>query len=82
MRKRILLQVLLVVASAAPTTAQPYYFGNWVMNSSGNWPTGPGMTYSGGDETFGIGSTGGQISFQVDGGFRQPETGKINYFMD
>jgi hypothetical protein len=57
-------------------------FGNWSLAPYGQWPTNPGFIYSGGDETFGIASTGGQVSVQIDGAFRQVETGKVNYFMD
>jgi hypothetical protein len=58
------------------------YFGNWALGATGLWPTSPGLSYTGGDETFGISSSSGQISLQIDGGFRQQEAGKVNYFMD
>jgi hypothetical protein len=58
------------------------FFGNWTLGATSQWPVNPGLTYAGGDETFGISSTGGQISLQIDGAFRQQETGKVNYFMD
>ncbi|MCJ8212047.1 hypothetical protein MUY27_20185 [Mucilaginibacter sp. RS28] len=58
------------------------FFGNWFLGATGAWPSNPGLYYSGGDEVFGMASTGGQISFQIDGGFRQQEVGQVNYFMD
>lgn len=58
------------------------FFGNWTLGATSQWPVNPGLTFAGGDETFGISSTGGQISLQIDGAFRQQETGKVNYFMD
>ncbi|MEJ0055108.1 MAG: hypothetical protein WDN75_05305 [Bacteroidota bacterium] len=57
-------------------------FGSWTLSQSGNWPTGPGISFTGNNETFGISSTSGQVSLQVDGGIRQGESGMVNYFLD
>ncbi len=70
------------VNSQTPLSGDRATFGNWVLGAYGLWPSGPGLYYTGGDETFGFASTGGQISVQIDGAFRQQESGKVNYFMD
>lgn len=53
--------------------------GSWVLNTS-NWPGTGGFTYNGGDVTYGISSTAGQASLQIDGAFIQAEAGKTNTF--
>jgi hypothetical protein len=57
-------------------------FGNWTLSHQGLWPTGAGIQVAGGDATFGFSSTVGKVSLQIDGAFRQQETGMPNYFMD
>jgi hypothetical protein len=53
--------------------------GNWQLGSS-SWPGSGGFTYNGGDILFGIHSTGGQASLQIDGAFIQAEVGKTNTY--
>ena len=60
--------------------ANAYLFGNWNVNTTA-WPGTGGFSYAGGDVIFGISSTTGQASLQVDGGFIQGESGKNNVFL-
>jgi hypothetical protein len=53
--------------------------GNWQLNNN-SWPGSGGFTYNGGDITFGLHSTVGQASLQIDGAFIQAETGKTNTY--
>jgi len=53
--------------------------GNWQLNNS-SWPGTGGFTYKGGDITFGLHSTTGQASLQINGAFIQSETGKTNTY--
>jgi hypothetical protein len=53
--------------------------GNWQLNNS-SWPGTGGFTYKGGDITFGLHSTTGQASLQINGAFIQSEIGKTNTY--
>jgi len=53
--------------------------GNWQLGTS-SWPGAGGFTYNGTDITFGLHSTNGQASLQIDGAFIQAEAGKINTY--
>ena len=53
--------------------------GSWQLNTS-SWPGAGGFTFVGNDVTFGISSTVGQASLQIDGAFIQAETGKTNTY--
>jgi hypothetical protein len=54
-------------------------FGAWALNNN-SWPGTGGFTYNGGDITFGIHSTSGQASLQIDGAFIQAEPQKTNTY--
>ena len=53
--------------------------GNWQL-STNSWPGTGGFTFVGNDVTYGISSTGGQASLQIDGAFIQAEAGKTNTY--
>ncbi len=80
--KRLILIMLMMPALGNVAKAQ--LTTPWAIGSTGQWPSsGAGIQYnSTGDMTFGLSSVSGQVSLYVDGGFRQAETGKVNYFMD
>jgi hypothetical protein len=53
--------------------------GNWYL-ANNSWPGTGGFTYVGNDITFGIHTTDGQASLQIDGAFIQAEAGKTNFY--
>lgn len=83
--KKIFLLTLLAVSAAGVAYAQlTNTTSPWTINSTGQWPSGAGILFSGtGDQVFGLSGNGAStaVSLQLDGSIRQTETGSNNYFM-